>query len=292
MPSIVGKTALPDLCYWVTHFTRYKVGILLHIAAVLPACIFGILQFVPIIRHKFLLYHRITGYIVFLLLTVSNVGYLLIADIAEGGDLPTRTFLGFLAIVLTLMMGMSIYNVRRLQIEQHRNWNLRIFIYTGFVITQRLLQVIIPLVLTTWMQIDRQPAMPCAEILWLYDGNITMLAANYPACEPQNIDTFASNGYVLVNPKLGQDVPSTDRARDAAAFNVAFSTAGFLALVLHAIAAELYIKLTPKTAEDLRAVSYRRQLGRGWKDAGSRGLVAERLGDSYPWEPRGRDVED
>jgi uncharacterized membrane protein len=180
---------------------RYKVGIILHISGVLPACIFGIFQFVPIIRHRFLLYHRITGYVVFLLLTVSNVGYLLIADIAEGGDLPTRTFLGFLAIVLTLMMGMSIYNVRRLQIDQHRNWNLRIFIYTGFVITQRLLQVIIPLILTTWMQIDRQPAMPCAEILWLYDGNTTMLAANYPACEPQNIDTFASNGLRSCRPQ-------------------------------------------------------------------------------------------
>ncbi|KAL3426472.1 hypothetical protein PVAG01_03263 [Phlyctema vagabunda] len=281
VPSLVGNTGEASMCYWVKNFTQYKVGILLHLATILPACILGVVQFLPIVRHKWLLYHRIAGYIIICLITVSNVGYLLLADIAEGGDLPTQTFLGLLALVVTTMLCLAIYNIKKLQIDQHRNWMLRVFIYMGFVITQRVLLVIIPLILTTWPSIDRQALLSCREIQWLYFGNETMLYTNYPACLPENL-IFAPHGKVLVDPKLGS-APDTDRARDAAAFNVAFSTAGFLAIVFHAFIAELYITLTPKTAAMLREVSYRKQSERGWKNAGSAGLVAERLGDSEPW---------
>jgi hypothetical protein len=89
---------------------------------------------------------------------------------------------------------------------------------------------------------------------------------------------------VIVNAKLGND----DRGRDAVAFEVTFAAAGFLALVLHAVGVEIYLKLTPREAERLRMVSYQRQLDRGWKNAGSAGLVIEKFGDADPWIPKKR----
>lgn len=61
---------------------------------------------------------------------------------------------------------------------------------------------------------------------------------------------------------------------------------GVLALFLHAVCVEIYLRLTPRESERLRQVSYERQLERGFKDPGSAGLVVERFGDAYPWVPK------
>ena len=67
--------------------------------------------------------------------------------------------------------------------------------------------------------------------------------------------------------------------------------AGFLALILHAVGVELYLRLTPRESERLRMVSYERQLERGMKNPGSAGLVVERFGDADVWVPRSFSVE-
>lgn len=280
VPSELGATALPDLCYWVTHVSRYRVGIMLHICCILPASILAVFQFLPVIRHKFRLYHRMAGYCIILLVLVSNAGYVIIAPIAMGGDLPTQTFLGFLAIITTTTLGLALYNIRRLQIDQHRAWMLRTWFYIGFVLTHRLLQVIMPLVITNWPQTGRQGIMSCDELDYIYEYNTTKLFTSYPACRPENA-AFAPHGNVIVNAALGDD-----RGRDAVAFEVTFAAAGFLALVLHAVGVEIYLKLTPREAERLRMISYRRQVDKGWRHPGSEGLVVERFGDADPWVPK------
>ena len=60
-----------------------------------------------------------------------------------------------------------------------------------------------------------------------------------------------------------------------AALEVSFAMSGFLALILHAVGVELYLRLTPRESERLRIVSYERQLERGMKNLGSAGLVVE-----------------
>jgi uncharacterized membrane protein len=255
---------------------------MLHICGILPASILAVFQFLPVIRHKFLLYHRLAGYVIITLVLVSNAGYVMIAKIAMGGDLPTQTFLGFLAIATTISLAMALYNIKRLQIDQHRAWMLRSWFYFGFVITHRILQVILPVVMTYWKSSRRDAIMSCAELEYIYH-NTTQLMTNYPACRPGN-EMFAPHGNVIVNAKLGND----DRGRHAVAFEVTFAAAGFLALILHGIGVELYLKLTPREAERLRMVSYQRQLERGWKNPGSAGLVIEKFGDADPWVPKER----
>ena len=85
VPKFNLTTAMPSLCYSVHNFVRYKVGIIIHLSTCLPAAIIAVFQFVPIIRYRFILYHRLAGYTAVLLMTTSLVGACMIADAAMGG---------------------------------------------------------------------------------------------------------------------------------------------------------------------------------------------------------------
>jgi len=137
-----------------------------------------------------------------------------------------------------------------------------------------------PIFFTYWPQTGRHGIMSCAELDYIYEHNSTMLWTDYPACRPENA-AFAPHGNVIVDAALGND-----RGKDAVAFEVTFAAAGLLALVLHAVGVEIYLRLTPREAERLRMISYQRQLERGLKHPGSAGLVAEKIGDSHPWVPK------
>lgn len=58
-----------------------------------------------------------------------------------------------------------------------------------------------------------------------------------------------------------------------------------LALWIHAIAVEVYLRLTPAEGERLKEVSYQRQRERGFRNPGTAGLTAEKLGDANPYVP-------
>lgn len=98
----------------------YKAGISLHLFTVIPAGFLAVLQFVPVIRHKLLILHRINGYLALLLLTCAVVGALMIARYAFGGTLATQALVGWLAIIVMGSAIMAYINIKRLQIDQHR----------------------------------------------------------------------------------------------------------------------------------------------------------------------------
>jgi hypothetical protein len=116
-----------------------------------------------------------------------------------------------------------------------------------------------------------------------------MFEANYPACLPENRAKFAPEGMVPVKGILR---PGSDRGRSTAAINISFAAAGQLAFFIHLICAEIYIGLTPREADRLRRVSYQKQKEKGFKNPGSAGLVAQRIGDAEPWIPREETVEE
>jgi uncharacterized membrane protein len=88
-----------------------------------------VLQFTPAIRQKWRLVHRINGYIVVLLALIANVGAIMIAREAFGGTTATQSWIGALFILTTVGLGLAIYNVKMLQIDQHRAWMLRTWFY-------------------------------------------------------------------------------------------------------------------------------------------------------------------
>jgi uncharacterized membrane protein len=95
----------------------------------LAAGLLVILQFTPIIRHKARIFHRINGYLVVLLAVIANVGALMIARDAFGGGLDVQAWVGLLVIMTIGGLSLAFYNIKRLQIDQHRAWMLRTWFY-------------------------------------------------------------------------------------------------------------------------------------------------------------------
>ena len=134
-----GNSAAPGECYFYTTFTRDKAGIMLHLAGILPATVLVCVQFTPFIRHKWIIIHRISGYLAVLLYIVSLVGALMIAHMAFGGGLDVQVWVGFVGIGVLVCFILAITNVKRLQIEQHRAWMLRGWFYVSHIpLTRRL----------------------------------------------------------------------------------------------------------------------------------------------------------
>jgi NADH:ubiquinone oxidoreductase subunit 6 (subunit J) len=67
----------------------------------------------------------------------------MIADRSFGGSVTIQVFFGALSIAFLGALGMAIYNIRMKQIEQHRAWMLRAWIWAGSIITLRIMYVFI-----------------------------------------------------------------------------------------------------------------------------------------------------
>ena len=155
-------------------------------------------QFVPAIRYKFLLFHRINGYAVILLTFVSNVGALMICRRAFGGGLDTQSAVGLLVILTTGSLAMAYYNIKRLQIDQHRAWMLRFVFYMGTIITLRLIMIISAVIITAiggYYQVSS-----CEKVLYIHDGDVTAVNNLYPQCANR---TGSQNPKVVVQADMG-----------------------------------------------------------------------------------------
>ena len=126
-----GNNAAPGECYWYLTFSWYRTGIILHLAGILPACILVVMQFTPIIRHKAIIVHRVSGWLALLLWVVSTVGALMIARRAFNGTIDTQAWIGLVGLGSTFCFVLAVWNVKRLQIEQHRAWMLRGWFYVS-----------------------------------------------------------------------------------------------------------------------------------------------------------------
>ena len=123
--------AAPGECFSYYSRKLYKIGIIMHLCTIIPAGFLVLFQFVPVIRHKVILFHRINGYVIIVLILCSNSGALMIARIAFGGTLSTQLAVGVLVISTTLSVLLAWINIKRLQIDQHRKWMLRAWFYVS-----------------------------------------------------------------------------------------------------------------------------------------------------------------
>ncbi|KZP25043.1 hypothetical protein FIBSPDRAFT_783940 [Athelia psychrophila] len=269
--------AAPGECYWYD-MKLYHIGIILHLGCILPAALLAVFQFTPIIRHTFTLYHRMAGYLIVTLVLVSNAGAIIIAPHAFGGALPTQAAVGLVAILSTTGLSLAIYNIKRMQIDQHRKWMLRTWFYMGSIITLRLIMIITALIISEIPGAAFRTTF-CPEIVSIYGSSATAYHF-YPECEPANVATINPFNYAVVAANF-----NGNPVEIAAALGVAFPMAIWLALFMHVVGVELYIMLTPREHERLRKVSWERQMARGYLNPGSAGLVPEMVGDMDPWTP-------
>ncbi|KAI1336963.1 hypothetical protein F5Y15DRAFT_392833 [Xylariaceae sp. FL0016] len=274
--SNTAAQAAPGECfYWTQDF--YTIGVMLHLAGILPAALLACVQFVPVIRHKAILVHRVNGYIVVILALVGTAGAIMITPRAFGGGIDVQTGAGALAIAFVWALAMAYINIKRLQIEQHRAWMLRAWFWAGSLITIR----IIFFIALAIPKIDPQYyAMPCDKIDWMLGGQNQTLAL-YPDCQ-----SFYSGQDLTQHVAVKGTLTGAQNAVEvAAAMDATFGMAIWLGFLIHIVGVEIYLHLTPAEAERLRRVSYQRQVEAGMAHPGSAGLTADRLGDSEKWSP-------
>lgn len=112
---------------WYYYSAGYhRLGLTLHLWICMPAGFLMVWQFVPAIRQKLLSLHRLSGWTIIGLVTASNVGALMICNQSFGGTVETQSGVIVLAIMVSISAFMATYNIRRLQIDQHRAWMLRL----------------------------------------------------------------------------------------------------------------------------------------------------------------------
>ncbi|KAL8657714.1 MAG: hypothetical protein Q9226_001637 [Calogaya cf. arnoldii] len=259
-----------------------RIGITLHLVTILPAGFLVVFQFIPWIRYSLLIFHRINGYIVVLLLIIANAGALTIARHSFGGEFETQVMTGVLAITTTGGAILAYVNIERLQIDQHRAWMLRTWFWAGSIITLRLIMIISALIIPKVGGFFQ--AIPCDKISYMFEDDQASFREQYPACFTLNGTT---NGWVAVEAKF-----SGSAANVSASLGLCFGTAGWLAFVIHAIGVEVYLRLTPKEGNRLRNVSYQRQLEAGFRHPGSSGLTSDRWGDADVWKPAHQDTDE
>ncbi|KEF51149.1 uncharacterized protein A1O9_12763 [Exophiala aquamarina CBS 119918] len=264
----------PGEWYWYKTGSR-RVGITLHLAGVIPAGLLMVWQFVPAIRHRCLLFHRINGYLVILLLLVGNVGALMITRRAFGGDLATQGAVGVLVIYTTTGMALAYYNVKMLQIDQHRAWMLRTMVIMGVIITTRIIMIIAAQVVTAIGSYN--VIMSCGVLSSMHGSSY--LVENYANCLSNS--RVLKDGLNIVHVNFG------DRAEEiGASLRIGFGMSLWISIFLHGVGVEVYLALTPREAQRLREVSYEKQLEAGLENPGSAGLVIEKFGDADDWKRR------
>ncbi|RYO88762.1 hypothetical protein DL762_003578 [Monosporascus cannonballus] len=265
-----GGEASPGACLDYLSERRYSIGFILHLAGILPGALLACVQFVPVVRHKFILFHRVNGYAVIILALLGTAGAFMIVDISFGGGLDVQTGIGFLGVAFVGSLVMAYVNIKRLQIEQHRAWMLRAWVYAGSIITIRILMIAMASIL--FKTKDYYYSMPCGKVEYaIGDRDATMAA--YPGCAGY----FAGTDPRQVVPVRGSLTAPSDPAEVAAALDIVFGPATWLAFVIHLIGVEIY---------RLRQVSYQRQVEAGMRNPGRAGLTADRLGDSEMWVPK------
>lgn len=130
-----GNHAAPGECYYFLNGGKEQIGMMLHLYGVIPACILLFFQFIPVIRQKLVLFHRINGYIVILLMAVAVVGGLMSASGSFGGDPTFQTAVGVQGVLVVTALVMAMVNIKKLQIEQHRAWMLRTWAWVSRDVT-------------------------------------------------------------------------------------------------------------------------------------------------------------
>ncbi|KAH7033527.1 uncharacterized protein B0I36DRAFT_373727 [Microdochium trichocladiopsis] len=250
--------ALPGECFY---FLRpfYSAAVILHLACILPAAMLTVLQFVPAIRHKLLIFHRINGYIILLLSLAGAVGGLMLARRTAGGAVDAQASIGVLGVAFVLALTAAYYNIKRMRIDLHRAWMLRAWAWAGSIITMRIILIILAIVLPTTDAY--YSSQPCEKVAWQMN-NPELVQAAYPECA----DYFNSTAgpQQQEQQQLHVSVLAAFRgARNSAqvmsAFDLSFGSAMWLALAIHAFGVELYLALTRSEAARLRKVSLERR---------------------------------
>lgn len=267
---------------------RWRIGMLMHLICVIPIGFLIPMQFLPVVRRKVMLFHRLNGYLLMILLLTGNAGALMICDKSLGGSIDLRFMVGLVAFVTTISLLLAYINIKRLQIDQHRAWMLRAWVYAFLIVSQRLIQQA-ALEIIGEKQNFHMP-IACHTIEFIFSMVQPGLA---PMFYPQCADDPNIIVAVLANPNpqpTPEGIPRLDQI--AASVQLTFNPTIVLAFLLHAFGVEMYLHLTQAESHRLKRASYEKQRAKGWIRPGDASwLTKETWGDMDEFDYRQKKFE-
>ncbi|SPO01574.1 uncharacterized protein DNG_04247 [Cephalotrichum gorgonifer] len=260
--------AIQGECYWYSQPGMDRMGMMLHLGAILPAGILACVQFVPAVRRRFIALHMINGYIVVTLSVLGTIGVLMFTPHAMGGSRMTQAISVLVCTMFLVALFKAQLGIKRGRIDQHRAWMLRAWFYAGAIITMRPI-----LILVAWLS-SKTPtydAFPCKVVEYILSGDQAELLARFPSCaryvSGEDLEEWT---VVKANFPVGDDVGS------AAALRIGFAVGGALAIAIHAIGIEAYLHATAAENERLKKISVHKRAatGRAKSQTGSKDTKA------------------
>ncbi|KAJ7243552.1 hypothetical protein C8J57DRAFT_1366161 [Mycena rebaudengoi] len=153
----------------------------------------ALFQFLPAIRRRKVILHRINGYAVLFCLIVAVTCGSIVARRAFGGEVNSQSSYYIQAMMIIYAALMGIYNVKK-DTRRHRKWMLRMVVYFTSVLTARLIALPARAIMTiigTYYTIWR-----CDEVINLLRAPET-LQGSFPQCAAAGINP--ADVYVAVH---------------------------------------------------------------------------------------------
>jgi len=232
IPAHVKTVTVPGEWYWYRQ-KLFKPCIFIHIYLTIIAGIFAIFQFIPMIRRRKIILHRINGYFVLSNLIPGTIAGSIVARRAYGGELNSQSAFYTVGSMIVFAAYMGLSNVRRTR--KHRKWMLRTVAYTSSAITARILAIIIRTIIS--VSGSYYAVWTCDEISFLLNST-SGTASLFPACEP-NAGTDPRQVHVAVHASIHED-----RINFGSTMRVSFGMALWTAILIHTICVEIYIRGT------------------------------------------------
>ncbi|KAK0451327.1 uncharacterized protein EV420DRAFT_712239 [Desarmillaria tabescens] len=132
--TLMEKYAPPGQWFWYNQ-KIFKAPYAIHIYTAVIGGIFSLFQFLPAIRRRAVLVHRLNGYFVLILLIPSNVAGAIIGYRAFGGEINSQSMYYTLGILSASCLIIGLCNVKR-NTREHRKWMIRgVVIFSTDILT-------------------------------------------------------------------------------------------------------------------------------------------------------------
>ncbi|KAG8721990.1 hypothetical protein FRC08_008086 [Ceratobasidium sp. 394] len=231
-PSNVETLTVPGEWYWYRQ-PVFKPCVFIHIYLNIIAGVFAIFQFIPMIRRRKIILHRINGYFVLFTLLPAVIAGSIVARRAFGGELNIQAAYYTIGSMIGYAALMGISNVRKTR--KHRKWMLRTVSYTSSAITARILAIIARAIIS--FSSSYYAVWTCDEVSFLLK-NETEAESMFPVCVLSPEDD-PKKVYVLVHAST-----HGDPINFGSSMRVSFGMALWLAILIHVVGVEIYIRGT------------------------------------------------
>ncbi|KAJ7020728.1 hypothetical protein C8F04DRAFT_285916 [Mycena alexandri] len=234
-PARTASLLPPGEWFWLGQL-KYKVNLFIHIYLSTLGGIGALFQFLPAIRRKKMILHRLNGYGVLSCLIVGNICGAIVARRSFGGELNVQSAYYALGLMIVLSGSIGLFYVKK-DTRRHRKWMLRMVVYFASAISGRLIMFAAASIITrigTYYSIWR-----CDEVINLL-GDSAVLQSPHPRCAAAGADL--ASVWVAVHSSV-HDGP----LYYASALRATHGMGLWIALLMHVVAVEFYIQETNAT---------------------------------------------